>query len=1233
MAFCCELTGERGNHKGLPLHDLTYQIDTGAISVAADDWIAANMRSDMTNLNDSQSKPEGFFPELEHDSASSFRDALRILDGKSDSAALKGTYFEYLVKAFIETDKAQSERFDMVWRWPDWPHNENTHDTGIDLVARERDSGDFVAIQCKFYAETAYISKAHVDTFLATMGKSWNGSSFGSGIFVSTTSNWTSTASNSLQNWQKPVARWGPEKFEQSSIDWSEFSLSSPNALGRKAVKELREYQQNALEDVARGFREHDRGKLIMACGSGKTFTALRIAEETAGKGGTVLFLTPSISLLAQSLADWTGDAELPMKAIPVCSDTRVAGGQSADYEDISPWDMSEPASTDADTLVKRFNAVDRSKAMTAVFSTYQSLDVVAAAQGAGLPEFDLIVCDEAHRTTGASLVGESESNFRRVHDNGFIAGAKRLYMTATPRIYGDGARQRANQNRVTLASMDDESLYGPEFHRLGFGKAIEMKILSDYKVMIFDVDMKEAGVDLDELLSDGDTEVNMDNGTRMVGCWNGLRKHTQMDFDFFKSDPAPAKRAVAFSNTIAQSKLFEEWFPTVVEKCIGADGDPNLLRCEVKHVDGGHNALERAAKLDWLNDEPEDNVCKVLSNARCLTEGIDVPALDAILFMEPRRSEIDVVQTVGRVMRKSPGKEHGYIILPIARAPGASAQETVSESAYRAVWQVINAIAAHDDRFEAKINQLNLEKGSGSGGLRKYTGGDDIGKNGNEKPDEYQLPFIFDGQEELRDAILARLVDRYSNPRYWEEWADRVRAIAKRHEARIRALLSVPDSGVRPTFNDFLKGLHGILNDDITEDDAIGMLSQHLVSKPVFDALFDDYDFVGKNPVSKAMQGMIDALAERGLEKETLGLEDFYRDVRIRAEGVKAEGRQKIIAELYERFFKQALPEDVFKSLGIAYTPVEVVDYIIRSVEDVLNKDFGASIGDEGVHVIDPFVGTGTFITRLLQSGIISAEDMPRKYKHEIHANDIHLLAYYIAAVNIESAYHEIAEPDEYEPFEGIALADTFQAHESNPPMFDDWFPENNERIKRQKDLNIRVVIGNPPWSANNNRAYPAIDSRVRESYAKLSAKINTKALQDPYVKGVRLLSDVIQKRNNGGIVAFVLNGGFVESNAFDGFRKTIAAEFDSIYCYNLRGDQRTAGDISRREGGKIFGSLSRAGVAILLLVQSPRATNRHGRPIATGDQSPRATNRHGRPIATGDQSPRATNRQYLLP
>ena len=1144
-------------------------------------------------------------------SATGFRRVIKRIDEVSDNTTEKGTLFEKVVKAFIEQDKARSERFSHVWLWNDWPGRNDRPDIGIDLVARERDSGNLVAIQCKFRKPGTTLYLDDIATFLTALGHT----EFSEGVIVSTTENWGPNVENSLKNRDKPVARWGVWHFENSSIDWSKFRLGNPSNLASREVKTLRDYQSDAMDAVLSGFVENQRGKLIMPCGSGKTFAALRIAEQDVGPGGSVLFLTPSISLLSQSMSDWCNDAEVPIKPFGVCSDTSAAkAGRYDEGADIAIYDLADSPSTNPETLVARFNQTSHAEArMKVVFSTYQSIDVISRAQKLGLPEFDLIVSDEAHRTTGVQKKGvtiEDESGFRRIHDNNFVKSRRRLYMTATPRIYGDRAKRKANEAELTLASMDDLALYGPEFHRLGFGEAVDRGILSDYKVVILDVDMEQVGVDLERILSDEEIAVAkvprvgqkspvkitlaLDNSARMVGCWNGLRK-VGITPEEFLYDPDPSRRAVAFTNTVNQSLEFAHYFPQVVEE-VEKTGDSHRS-CHVEHVDGAMNAQKRSLALDWLRDGEANGQCNVVTNARCLTEGVDVPALDAILFLYPRRSVIDVVQAVGRVMRRAEGKRFGYIILPIAREPRRTPEETLNDSKYRYVWQVLNALKSHDDRFEAEINQLAITEGRPDTPYTDRPG--DIGESTDgaqvfdvPEGEAVQGSLHIVGDEGFQNAIRAKVVDKYADPAFWEKWATTIREIAIAHENRIRALLRGSDPRVRETFNDYLQGIRDNLNDGITEDEAIGMLSQHLVTKPVFDAVFGDFGFVGQNPVSKAMQSTIDALDRHGLEKETANLAAFYRDVQTRVRGLNdSAARQSVIKELYGRFIEKALP-DAAKSLGIAYTPVPVVDYVIRCVEDVLQAEFGASVSDPGVHVIDPFVGTGTFITRLIQSGLIRPDDLPRKYGRELHANEILLLAYYIAAVNIETSYYdEVGDTatESYSSFEGIVLTDTFELSENRSPMDRAFFPHNNRRIERQKGLDIRVVIGNPPWSATENRDYPTIDQRVKETYADASVAILREALYDPYVKAIRQASDRVLANEKGGVVAFVTNGGFIDNKSFDGFRKAVVQEFDAVYCYNLRGDQRTAGEKSRQEGGKIFGSDSRLGVAILLLVKRP--------------------------------------------
>jgi predicted helicase len=515
----------------------------------------------------------------------------------------------------------------------------------------------------------------------------------------------------------------------------------------------------------------------------------------------------------------------------------------------------------------------------------------------------------------------------------------------------------------------------------------------------------------------------------------------------------------------------------------------------------------------------------------------------------------------------------------------------------YKVVWEVLQALRAHDDRFNTTVNQIELNKARpnniqviGVGGGQSDGGNETAGKQAMRA---VQVAFNFPQLDDWRNAIYAKIVQKCGDRRYWEGWATDVARIAERHTARIKVLLASGNPDLRASFDRFVDGLRENLNPSISQDDAIEMLSQHLITKPVFDSLFEGYEFTKQNPVSVAMQRILDDLEDQSLEKETESLSSFYASVHQRARGIdNAEGKQRIILELYDKFFRAAFPK-VAERLGIVYTPVEIVDFILHSVDHALKTEFGANIGDPGVHVLDPFTGTGTFIVRLLQSGLIQKSELLRKYQQELHANEIVLLAYYIAAINIEESFHGISG-GEYQPFNGIILTDTFQLTENAGTFGDVMFPENNKRAAAQNQFDIRVVVGNPPYSvgqdnandANQNLKYPNLDKRIENTYAKFSTATNKNSLYDSYIRAIRWASDRVKDK---GIVCYVTNGSFIDGNAADGLRKCLTDEFSAIYCFNLRGNQRTSGELSRREGGKVFGSGSRTPVAITLLVKNP--------------------------------------------
>jgi predicted helicase len=1160
---------------------------------------------------------------------SALQELLQTYRNAAVSEREKGTYFEELILAYLRNEATYRDLYSRVYTWAEWApkHGFNAKDDGIDLVAEVDGTGDIHAIQCKFYDPDYKLQKKDIDSFFTASGRK----PFTHRVIVSTTNHWSEHAENALVDQQPPVSKIDLHDLEESQIDWTKYTPKAAPVLKEK--KALRAHQESALRAVTAGLKEADRGKLIMACGTGKTFTSLKIAEAMAGKGKRVLFLVPSLSLLSQTLTEWTQESDVPLHSFAVCSDSDVGkkkGRKEDDAVQTFTHELRYPATTNAKSLALGVSARHDDEHMTVVFSTYHSIGVIHDAQELGLADFDLVVCDEAHRTTGVSFEGdEQESAFVRVHDAAYIRAAKRLYMTATPRIYSAEAEAKAEQDKARTYGMNNEAWYGKQLFLISFSEAVKRGLLVDYKVIVLAVEESHINRKLQNLLKDENNTLRVDDAAKIVGCWKALAKlgiHEDGN-----ETPEPMKRAVAFCQVIepgkggkthkVSSKEIAGMFQQVVEAYQDAEDieDGARLTCEARHVDGGMNASEKEAKLDWLKAPTPPDTCRVLSNVRCLSEGVDVPALDAVLFLTPRNSQVDVVQSVGRVMRNAPGKKRGYVVLPVVIPAGVEPHEALNDNeTYKVVWQVLQALRSHDDRFDAMVNKLDLvgpdrskmEVIAVADNVQRKTaklvskadkakGKYSIGETPADYKAEVQGEFEFEVGE-IERALYARVVEKCGNRRHWEQWADDIAKIAQTHIDRIKAVLE--DEGqpkARAAFQAFAGELRDDLNDKVTDGEIIEMLAQHLITKPVFEALFADYSFASHNPMSQAMQQVLDVLEAENLQKESSTLQEFYASVKLRAEGIdNATGKQKIIVELYDKFFRNAFPK-MTERLGIVYTPVEVVDFILHSVNHLLQQEFGQTLGSKGVHILDPFTGTGTFITRLLQSGLIKPEELAHKYKHEIHANELVLLAYYIAAINIEATYHGLVGGD-YVPFEGILLTDTFQMYEKDD-LVDALLVDNSRRRRRQKKLDIRVIVGNPPYSAgqdsandnNANVAYPALDSRIRSTYAARSSATLKNSLYDSYIRAIRWASD---RLGDAGIVGFVTNAGFLEANTADGLRQCLVEEFSGIYVFHLRGNQRTSGEVSRKEGGKVFGSGSRAPIAITFLIKNPDASE-HGR------------------------------------
>jgi predicted helicase len=1183
---------------------------------------------------------------------SSFLLFLDVLRGDSISEADKGTLFEKTCKKILEESPFFGPDVQKVWRWSDWPGRGNLHDIGIDIVV-QKTNGKWAAVQCKFYQPTSSIKKPGLDSFLSAGAREYMDSRTGEPIrfdelyIFATTNSMDENARATCVNHVPSVIFFGPDDLAECGIDWSTFKLDDVDALRSLPKKIIRPHQIEALNDVMHGFENHDRGKLIMACGTGKTFTSLRIVEQYVKekdiRGANILYLVPSIALLAQTVLEWKVQFDLPSgnDMFAICSDVTAAGAtRNSEREDGDLTNIPIPATTNAGAVKKSYTKIKDDGKVHFFFSTYQSIDVIhEVAKECGIV-FDMVVCDEAHRTIGAYLgsseTKEDRSDFIKVHDNEYIPAKKRLYMTATEKIFGTGAKEKAANAGYEVYSMDDETVFGPRFHLLSFGTAVSKDLLADYRLIVLQI--KESQVT--SLFQPG-VGGTIDQNARIIGSLSALSKKTlREDNTDFSYDPEPMRRAVVFCSRIQEAKdvsaIYNE-LPT--DAMLGKEFfERNGYTIPVTdHISGQDNSEQKTRKLNWLRADVEDGTCRMLTNARCLSEGVDVPALDAIIFMAKKRSQVDIIQAVGRIMRK-PGKgstkKYGYIILPVVIQDQSLTDKTLDNNEdFKVVWKVIQALRSHDERMDSAVNSYeyteklppNIIVTDAFVAPRPERVVDDQSrqKSGVDRTDEIegidtdapvtthvQMSLLPPDPEEIKknEALFgASLIKHCGNRLYWDDWSKQVGDVTNHMAIVIKKLVSGPDANpsAKREFAKFLKGARDLLNPYVSEDDGIAMLAEHLVTLPVFNALFGNNDFIGQNVITQIMQGMIDKLRDYGLRNETKDLNDFYEAVADQVKEVKdSASRQKLVKKVYEKFFQYALPAAQTK-FGIVYTPNEIVDFIINSVDDVLRREFKLNLASKGVKILDPFTGTGTFIVRLLDKLMadgISRDDFKHKYQYDIWCNEIMLLSYYVASINIESSY--LGYMDEYLPFEHAILTDTFQLAEKKKGKLyqgktwgvDQVFGRAVERIKEEDDSDIRVIIANPPYSVgqrsanenNQNDSYEALDKRIADTYLKGVRVTNVNSIYDSYVRAFRWASDRVSEN---GVIGFVSNGSFIDNLAFGGFRAALVSEFESVYAFNLRGNQRTQGELSRREGGKIFGSGSRNTICITILVKKQGA------------------------------------------
>ena len=1125
--------------------------------------------------------------------------------------ASKGASFASVCKTFLEKDPVHySKDYVKVMKFSDYAREKgiDARDTGIDLVA-ERLNGTYAAIQCKYRQKGGTVQTSEINSFISEAV-----SEFDELVIMHSMSQHSSwVADHKIA--KNDVVTIGIEHLRELNIDWEKFFNTKTVSRGKK--KELRGYQKKAVNDTVKGLTNADRGHIVMACGTGKTIVSLKIAEKLAGKGKTVLFLVPSLALMTQTLQVWGEECDYILPLV-VCGDgsigkRKTGGSNDDDTIEETARDIPYPASTNYKKLNKRFGEFNASGGakdnMVVVFSTYQSVDRVSEAQqqkDGAIPAFDLVVCDEAHRTTGAvtEKMDKKAANFRKIHENRFVEARKRLYMTATPKVFTDTAITKGANAKTNVYSMDDGSeYYGKRLHTLGFAKALGLKEkpLCDYKVIVLGLDEDVVPREEQEA-DDQDAGIGLGARAQLIGVFKTMAKDGIQGISDAKNNMSraimycararPKKDSENPNSSMEMAHHFEKTTKDYLESEWGRSSKSGNFNCEVKHVDGYMDGWERKELMNWLKGEKGENTCHILSNKRCLSEGVDVPALDAVIFMHASGSPVDVIQSVGRVMRASPGKEFGYIIIPVGVPAGWTKEKVLEKSKkFEVVWKVVNALRSNDERLDQLLNAGALGQSiTNKVQITTLTSG---GKNRNAQAAVAaitdQLPFSAD--KRFANAVVGQIVEKCGTRTYWDAWATHVGESAVRYAELIRQKIGGANSDATSAFDKFLAEVQDDLNNSITRGEAIKMLAQHVATLPVFQRVFNDGAFVAKNPVSIAMTKVLKSIDLRE-ERMEGRMEQVFEGIRQEIDTVTdPAAQQSLIKILYGKFFGAADKKNQERH-GIVYTPTEIVDFILRSVNDVLTDEFGETLGSKGVQILDPFTGTGTFIARLLDLGLIPKETLKHKFKEEIHANEITLLAYYIAAVNIEMSYSKVMGG--YEGFRGICLSDTFQMYEQ-PDQVALFLADNSERRENQVAQDIKVIVGNPPYSArqgnqddkNQNIKYEVLDKNIKSTYASYTDAKLKAPLYDSYIRAIRWASNRL--RDGNGVVSFITGGGILETGVMSGVRKCLVDEFSSIYVINLRGDSRKR---NKAEGGSVFSNDTSTSVAIFLFVKNTKST-----------------------------------------
>ena len=1176
-------------------------------------------------------------------------------DNEKKDLNIKGERFERLMLEYFRRDPYWMKTFSEIHLWNDWPDSERpdefkgSGDIGVDLVAKyihpETGESDWCAIQCKFYKNN--VDGPTVQKFIGAAA------GFREAIMV---------CSSDLSKNGKKAAEQAGEKFhtlnlqklEQSKFSWPTLKGKLVDAQYTGETHDINEHQLPVLTSVIDGIyrgdkdtKPSDRAQMHLPCGFGKTFTSLRIAEAASKEVSKkkkepfrVLYCVPSISLMGQTMREWAeqSDPALSYKYIGVCSDRST--GKARDDTIGYLHELEGEVTTNPEKILDRMLAKRSKVDILVTFTTYHSIHLVAEAQRHGAPDFDLVLCDEAHRT--ASVAQEDENwtdfdsqtgddkkvmskeelekhygqKFHIVHKEEFIKADKRLYMTATPKVYGDVTKAAASEaGNVGVYSMDDETTFGPVLAQMSFLEAVQKGILCQYEILIVAIDPEfQQYLDDNKLLTEGD---DLEMQIKALGTVKALAGDDE------QGRWLPLPRTIAFNRLIRDSKKYADSIPVAASRLNSLKDTPEEhIHIDVKHIDGNTPSSERRSALDWLEGAGSDDYLRMLTNAQCLGEGVDVPALDGVIFMSPKKSVSDIVQQVGRVMRTAPDKEQGYVIIPMIMGHALETGEQFrSSSDYKTVKDVIRALKSHDEMLADHINTKSLT----NIGVRHVTAlsKEEREKRTNVTPEEKEKLYqqIALTEQSLVEAIKVEIYNSVSDREYWTRWATDVAEETKNIKNEILEYLKTTDN--KPIYDEFLAGARETMSPNMTDEEAVSFLAQFVVCKPVFEALYSHYDFANNNDVAKILNRVCGELEAGGVGLDLRSkYKNFYRSVEHVAKLTEnTEQKYELVKELYETYLTTAFPAETEK-LGVVYTPTEIVDWLAKSTDDILRAEFGVKLEDPEVDILDAFTGAGTFLVRLIQmehqredeperTHLISDEALDAKFDNGIYAMEYMPTPYFVADISIEEAYHQRKrqaaikngeDPDQipYRNYDNIAMGDTFL--QPMKPSTDGHFKDrlfgidegNTKQLNKIAQKKITVSMGNPPWRAqqkdatdnNQNNQYPELDSLIDKTYAAHSSAALKNSLYDLYLKALRWSSERI---GDEGIISFVTNGGWLDGAAASGVRACLEEEFDAVYVYNLRGRLGTEGD-----GGNVFDV--KVPVTMLILVKNPNQTKKRG-------------------------------------